>query len=447
MLIKNKVSKIFNLESLRSIWAVLIGAFVGIYIGLEKKEYVNLVSPLGEIYLDILEMCVLPILLSAITVSISRLMVDHGGSDYIKKILLTFLIFIFISSLLGSTSGFITQPGSDLDSDSLTTLGSVVQKAGQPNLEMSLSTRYIEPEKESVLIGFVYDLIPDNIFYALSRGDNLKVLFFAILFGAGIGALKKDSSLALISVMDSVSGTFIKIVQWLMYLLPFAFCGLISATLSKIGVDALVGLVKFVCVVIASYFMLSLISAFVMWKRTGSFMRPIQALREPALLSLVTSSMMATLPATITTMHRILGYDKRSVDLIIPLSFTLCRIGPTMYFALATMFVTQLYNVELDLEGVFVVIIGSVIAGTATAGSSGVTLLAMLGLILSALRLPLEAVLVLFIVIDPIIAPFRVLASVHAACAITTLVLPQKNIKNEIGNSDLSYSGMGAQPK
>ncbi|WP_086930192.1 dicarboxylate/amino acid:cation symporter [Agarilytica rhodophyticola] len=428
MFFYDRLKKVINFESLKSIWAVLIGAGVGVYIGVEKKEYVSLVAPMGEIYLDILEMCVLPILLSAITVSISRLMVDHGGSDYIKKILIVFLIFITFASVLGTTSGFITRPGSNLDTNALTTLGSVVQSSGKPNLEMSLSTPYIEPEKESIIVGFVFDLVPNNIFDALSRGDNLKVLFFAILFGTGIGALKKQSSLALISVMDSVSGTFIKIVQWLMYLLPFAFCGLISSTLSKIGVEALVGLIKFVCVVIGSYIFLSLGSGIIVWRRTGSLDLSVKALREPALLALVTSSIMAALPATITAMNKTLGYNKRSVDLIIPLSFTLCRIGPTMYFALATMFVAQLYDVKLDLESIFVVIVGSVIAGTATAGSSGVTLLAMLGLILSALKLPLEAVIILFIVIDPIIAPFRVLVSVHAACAIATLVLPKKEL-------------------
>jgi proton glutamate symport protein len=83
--------------------------------------------------------------------------------------------------------------------------------------------------------------------------------------------------------------------------------------------------------------------------------------------------------------------------------------------------------VELGLTGLATVVIGSVFAGLATAGSSGVVLLSMLSMVLIPLNLPVEAVLVLFIVIDPIIGPFRVLSMVFAACAMSTLILANKN--------------------
>jgi proton glutamate symport protein len=72
------------------------------------------------------------------------------------------------------------------------------------------------------------------------------------------------------------------------------------------------------------------------------------------------------------------------------------------------------------------VVFGSVLAGTATAGSSGVSLLTMLGIVSGPLGLPLDAVLILFVVIDPIIAPFRVLAIVHSSCALITIIFPKK---------------------
>ncbi|KNC67158.1 hypothetical protein AC626_12665 [Pseudoalteromonas rubra] len=89
--------------------------------------------------------------------------------------------------------------------------------------------------------------------------------------------------------------------------------------------------------------------------------------------------------------------------------------------------VVQIYNLDIDLLTVVVIIIGSVLAGTATAGSSGVSMLTMLTLVSGPLGLPLDAVLVLFVVIDPIVAPFRVLAIVHSSCAIISVVLPKPN--------------------
>jgi proton glutamate symport protein len=130
-------------------------------------------------------------------------------------------------------------------------------------------------------------------------------------------------------------------------------------------------------------------------------------------------------------MHETLGYNKKTVDLLVPLTFMICRTGPTLYFALATVFVAQLYNITLDSNSIMTIIAGSIFAGLATAGASGVVLLSMLGLVLTPLGLPVDAVLVLFIIIDPIIGPFRVLAIVHTACAIVTLIIPKHHASEE----------------
>ena len=153
------------------------------------------------------------------------------------------------------------------------------------------------------------------------------------------------------------------------------------------------------------------------------------ALKETVVMALGTGNAMACLPSAINGLVDEMGYDKKSVDLIVPLSLTICRTGPTLYFALATLFVAQLYNVELGVSGLMAVFIGSIFAGLATAGASGVVLLSMLSLVLEPLQLPVEAVLVLFIVIDPIVGPFRALAIVHTSCAINTLILPKQQIR------------------
>lgn len=417
------VFKIF--EPLRSVWAILLGACAGAYIGLFKQEYVDYVEPFGKMYLDILKMCILPILMSAISLSIGRLVNNHSDAAYLKKMIMVFLVSSFLASVIGMFAGVIGQPGKNLDSDSMAALGSIIQDSGEPDLEVSLFDPYEDSQDNSLLQNFFYNMVPDNIFNALSSGSNLKVLFFALLFGVALGTLKKNISDNLLGMLETVYATFARIVQWLMYLLPFGLCGLVALNLSMVGVGVLVAMMKFVPIAILTFASLFIISSLVMWSRTGSFMRPLQALKEPMLIALGTSNGLACLPVSLTAMHKSLGYEKQVVDLVIPLTFTLCRIGPTIYFALATMFVVQLYNIELSVDGLVMVVVGSILAGMATAGSSGIALLTMLGLVLEPLGLPLDAVIILFIVIDPIIAPFRVLAIVHTACAITTVILPK----------------------
>ncbi len=420
--------KLNNFQILRSGWVVLLSTIIGLYIGLYKEEYVDYVAPIGKMYLDALKMCILPMLLSAISVSIARLLQAKDNNQYLGRMLTVFTISIFLSSLLGVAVGVIGRPGADYDSATLSSLGSIVRDFRTADVETSFFEPFIPPEKESFVKTFFTNLIPENIFSALSSGNSLKVLFFSILFGLGIGCLNRVSSQNLIVTLDSIYLTFSKVIQWLMYFLPFGLLGLIAHDVSQVGMEILMAMVKFIPVALLGFLLLFIISSLIMRQRTGSLTLPLFALKDSIIMALGTGNALVCLPSVMAAMHQKLGYDKEAVDLLAPLSFTLCRTGPTLYFALATLFVAQLYNVELDLSGICVVFFSSIFAGLATAGASGLVLLSMLSLVLAPLGLPVDAVLVLFIIIDPIIGPFRVLAIVHTACAIITLVLP-KNIQ------------------
>lgn len=417
-------------EWLKSGKAVLLGASIGAYIGFFKPEYVSTVEPLGRLYLNILTMCIVPILLTAITLSIGRLIKQADNKAFLVRLVITFILSLLCASTLGTVIGLIISPGSDLGNDAVSAIGDIIYDLSAPDLEVNLYEPYEAPENKSFIKELLVMLVPSNIFNALSNGYTIKVLFFAIIFGCALGSLKKQISEHIFITFDALYSSFTKVVQWLMYIFPIGICGLLASTLSNIGIDALLAMIKFVPVVLLTFIIWFLIMSAVMWWRSGSFMNPLKALKEPIIISLSTSNSMASLPSALETMHKDLGYDKEKIDLLIPLTFTLCRIGPTLYFSLATVFVTQLYNIDINF-GVFVLIVlGSMLAGTATAGSSGVSLLTMLGIVAGPLGVPLDAVLILFVVIDPIIAPFRVLAIVHSSCALITVMLPKKNMKN-----------------
>lgn len=425
-------------QHLKSNKAIFIGAFLGIYIGLKQPQWVGIVSPLGEFYLNMLTMCVLPILLTAIALSIGRLLKQTGNAISMKRLIMVFLSTLFLASCVGSLAGLMFNPGNDMGEQSMVAIGNIIQDLSAPDLQVNLFIPYEEPEQRSLMQAFFFTLVPSNIFQALSNGATIKVLFFAILLGFAIGTLKREVSEHICISFEAVYSAFTKMVQWMMYIFPFGLCGLLAATLSKIGSDALLAMVKFVPLVIFTFIFWFLIMSLFIWYRTGSLWHSMSDLKEPITLSLATSNTMASLPAALDVMSKRFGYDKQNVDLLIPLTFTLCRIGPTLYFALATVFVVQIYNLQVDFGTVIVIILGSLIAGTATAGSSGVSMLTMLSLVSGPLGLPLDAVLILFVVVDPIIAPFRVLAIVHSSCAIITLVLPKKTVVRHPDNQTIT---------
>lgn len=416
------------LQHLKTNRAVFLGAGLGIYIGLVKTEWIEVVAPIGRFYLDMLTMCVLPILLTAISLSIGRLLKQKGQKNQLGRLLKVFLGTMLLASCIGTFSGLMFNPGSNLGEESMAAIGNIIQDLSAPDLEVNLNEPYKEPEEHSLIQAFFLNLVPSNIFQALASGLTIKVLFFAILFGFAIGTLREDVSEHICVSFEAIYSSFNKLVQWLMYIFPFGLCGLLASTMSQIGSDALIAMIKFVPIVVFSFVLLFIIMSLFIWQRTDTFWGSMKALKDPITISLSTANSMASLPASLEALNKRLGFDKQSVDLLVPLTFTLCRIGPTLYFALATMFVVQVYNLEVDLGLILVVILGSLLAGTATAGSSGVSMLTMLSLVSGPLGLPLDAVLVLFVVIDPIIAPFRVLAIVHSSCAIITMVLPKSKL-------------------
>jgi proton glutamate symport protein len=416
---------------MRSGWTILFAVSLGIYIGLFQHDYVQYVAPIGHIYLDILKMCILPILVTAITMSIARLLHAEGESSFIKRMLAIFILSAVVSAILGMAVGLICQPGSGFDKETLATLGSIVRESGAPDLEISAYEPFVAKEKSSFFKTFIANLIPENIFSALTAGSSLKVLFFAILFGIALGTINKIKSQSLISSLESVYAAFSIMVKWLMLILPLGLLGLIAHDISQVGLPVLMAMMRFVPIALLGFLILFIISSLIMWQRTGSLTIPFMALKETVVMALGTGNAMACLPSAINGLVEEMGYEKKSIDLIVPLSLTICRTGPTLYFALATLFVAELYNVELGASGLMAVFIGSIFAGLATAGASGVVLLSMLSLVLEPLALPVEAVLVLFIVIDPIIGPFRALAIVHTSCAISTLVLPKHSLEKQ----------------
>jgi proton glutamate symport protein len=408
-------------------WFIFACALIGIYLGLYQKQYVPIVATIGSIYLNVLTMCILPILLTTISVNIARLLHSSDKNSYISRMLIVFIAAIFISSSLGVAIGLWTEPGAGYTQSSLNNLGTIVKNANAADLEIAAYTPYIESKKHNVIETFLESLIPSNIFSALNTGSSLKVLFFAIFFGLAIGTINQTISQPLLSSLETAYMAFNKIVQWLMLILPFGLLGLIANDIAKVGLDALNAMMQFVPIALLSFGLILAISCLILWKTTGSIIKPFLALKNTMVISLGTGNALASLPSAMHALNEELGYERKDTDLLMPLAITFCRTGPTIYFALSAMFVAQLYHVELGLTGLATVVIGSVFAGLATAGSSGVVLLSMLSMVLIPLNLPVEAVLVLFIVIDPIIGPFRVLSMVFAACAMSTLILANKN--------------------
>lgn len=403
---------------------LLVSAILAILTGVFAPKLALLLSPIGQIYLSLLKMSVLPILISAITMSIGRLMGNHNATKYIKRIFTFFPILLLFLTLTSVFIAEVFKPGRGLSLTTLQNLGILVNESGI-DLEIPLGTALPEVKDNPGLITFLMSMIPENIFEALSEGDTLQVLFFSIIFGFILGDLQKNSSSAqmMLDSLETLYKAFNKLIIGLTLLLPLGLYSLLSTQIVKTGVNVVLTMVNFIVVAIGTYALIYLISILIIWVQSKSSLKIVfSASREPSILALATTSALACLPSMIYAMSDGLKFSKQTSNLVIPLGVTIGRFGQVVYFTLASLFVAQLYNTEIGISGFAIVIIGSIFSGMASSGATGIVTLTTLNVVLKPLGLPLEAALILFIAIDPIIDPFRTLCTVHTSMAATALI-------------------------
>ncbi|MBF0424427.1 MAG: cation:dicarboxylase symporter family transporter [Magnetococcales bacterium] len=402
-------------------WTILLSVVVGTAIGLINDSLARQLAPFGNLYLNLLKMSVTPILISAIAVSVGRLIHSRSNQINAGRVLFILLLGLVLCSLMGAVVGMAFDPGKETRA----ALGGFInQSPYKPDLEISLAEPYVPSGEKAGLVSFLSHIVPANIFSALNEGQNLKVLFTSILMGIALGALPKRKSEPLLVILDAVYQSFGKLIQWFMYLLPFGLLAMLADQVSQIGFRVIEAMMGFIVAAMVCFLFMWAVSVLIIWHRSHSgLLFSIHALQETLLISLSTRSSVAAIPSALSGMRNNLRFNAQGVDLLVPLSISVCRFGNVLYFALCTQFVAHLYQSSLSLGGMAMIIGGSIFAGMATAGSSsGIVSLSMLEMVLTPLGLPAEAVLVLFFAVDSLVDPARTVGTVYASCAATALI-------------------------
>jgi proton glutamate symport protein len=418
---EKKRKPLFSWNLLLNPWVVVVSMILGMFIGAYHKRFAVGLAPFGNMYVSLLKMCVLPILISAVAYSLGGLLRAHAAKTYLKRLLVVFSLTLFLTCAFGLASGVVSRPGTGLNED---ILGRIINDSPlAPDLEIFFFQPNDPSEQLPGLLKFFVGIIPANIFYSLTNDRNLQVLLFAIILGFAIGLISTKASDDLLILLDAVFKVFSKIIRWIIYALPFGLLCLMADLISRIGTEILLSMIKFIVVFHVCATVVLIINTVIIWKRSGSsFTFVLSALKEPVILAFGTRNGFATLPSALDALHEKLNFNQTSTNLLVPLGLTICRYGNVLYFAVAIMFIAQPYNASLGLSGMAMALICTVLAGMATSGATGIVILSMLAIVLEPLRLPLEAVLILFIAIDPIVEPMRTVITVHSSCSAASLI-------------------------
>lgn len=273
------------------------------------------------------------------------------------------------------------------------------------------------PSLVEVLIG----IFPRNVIEAMSEGNMLQIILFAILLGLALTLSGKAGQrvLALFNDLNAVVMTFVWIV---MKLAPYGVFALIARTFATQGFEAFGPLLKYFFLVLGVLLLHALVTYPLILKGfSGLNPRPfISKLREVQIFAFSTASSNATIPITLKTVETRLGVKNSVASFTVPLGATINMDGTAIMQGVATVFIAQAYTMGLGITDYLMVILTATLASIGTAGVPGVGLI-LLSMVLTQVGLPVEGI-GLIIGIDRLLDMVRTAVNVTGDSAVSCIV-------------------------
>lgn len=412
------------------------GAIIGIAIGLIQPSWGEPMGHVGDIFIDILKMCVMPIVIGSISLSIAHLL-HRKITQRTNNIPLILLSIFLICSFIGTTSAILLQPGTNIDSSSSPHLKEVLDNSAQSTksldapIELNLSSGFIE---------LIFKAFPDNIFAALSTNNLLQIVVFSIIFGIALGRFSEhDAHIMYLTkqILEIFSNIFEEIIKFF----PVILILLLAKEASVVGFDLIIAMGSFITKFYMAFIFLFILSTIVIKIRTKtSFYLTLKTMFNPNLIAFATRSSNASIPSSMNAMQSF-NYDRSLIQLLIPLGSIIGRFGYILYFGFCTIFALQLYSIDLSLMDYILVIMITILAGISTTGQEEGTLaLSSLAVVLAPIGIPIAGILPLLFAVDFFIDPFRTMTTVNTNCAALTLMgspIKQNSSQHESDNSFL----------
>lgn len=391
---------------------ILIGLILGAVAGLAVGPQIAVIKPVGDAFIRLITMIVVPLVFASILVGVSSL------GDLAKlgrigvKTIAYYLVTTSISITIGLVLANLIRPGSRLDPTVKDRLLTDFSGAAEVSIDRATS----RPSVVDALL----DIIPTNPIAALASMDMLQIIFFAIVFGIALTYLKPAKSEPVIRLMESVNDAMIQLVHLVMKLAPYGVFALIAAIIGTYGIAILGTLVVYAVVVVLGL----IIHATIVYPtavRIFAGMNPMHFFKGIAPAQLVafsTSSSNATLPVTMESVEENLGVGEEVSAFVLPLGATINMDGTALYQGVATIFIAQVYGLDLSLSDQILVVLTATLASIGAAGVPGVGMIT-LALVLQTVGIPLEGI-ALILGVDRILDMCRTTVNItgDSSCAV-----------------------------
>lgn len=392
---------------------ILIGMALGVLLGAVLHQVIaddagrahvaDYFGIITELFLRMIKMIIAPLIFATLVTGIAHM----GDTAALGRIgLRTMLWFIgatFVSLTLGLILVNLLQPG----------VGDISLPLPPPDATLGLERKAFD------LHEFIVHLVPKSIIEAMAKNEILPIVVFALFFGVGLTAIGEKGA-PIVKGMESLVAVMLQVTDYVMRAAPFAVFAAIAHAVTVNGLGVMMTFGKFMA---SFYFAMGCLwivliaAAIVMLGRRGATL--IRYIREPVLVAFATASSEAAYPRTLEALDRF-GVPPRIASFVLPLGYSFNLDGSMIYMTFATMFVAQLYGIDMSMGDQISMVLILMLTSKGMAGVPRASLV-VISAVMGHFGIP-EAGLVMILAVDHFLDMGRSATSVVGNAVATAVV-------------------------
>jgi Na+/H+-dicarboxylate symporter len=419
-------------------WKIVIGMAAGLLFGFSMTFFswgndfvTNWILPIGTIFVRLLKLIAVPLILASLIKGISDLKDIAKFKDMGLKTFGLYMMTTLVAIFIGLTLVNVFVPGNGISPETVEKLTATYANDSGVTSKIATATA----QREAGPLQFVIDMVPDNVFFALSdNGLMLQVIFFAIFFAISMLLIGEERAQPIKQFFDTLNDVILKMVDLIMLSAPYAVFALLSSVVvSSNNPELLIALMKYSGLLVFGLFMMivfyMILIKFVVKKDPFWFITQI----SPAqLLAFSTSSSAATLPVTMERLEEHVGVDQEVSSFVLPVGATINMDGTSVYQAIAAVFISQALGFDLTLGNQLTIILTALLASIGAAAVPGAGMV-MLVIVLESIGFPADKLaigLALIFAVDRPLDMCRTVVNVTGDATVATIIAKKLNKLN-----------------
>ena len=416
-------------------WHIFFGIILGICFGVFLHRYMptimvnqpvvagivmNTLDLIGQIFIRLIQMVVIPLIFSAIIIGISSIGDNKQLGKFGGKMIFYYAIITIFAVTLGAILATTIKPGDGVQP--------YISAQSQIEIQQTVQAE-MDKQNQGSIIENIVQVIPDNPVKALAQRDMIAIIFFVLIFAvafAKVGEINRP----VVAFFESLFAATMKVTDWIMYLAAPGIFALVATSVSQFGISMFGGLSKYFLVLFIGL-SLQLFVLYPLMLKVFSKV-PIltfySAIAEAMMVAFGTASSSATLPLTIACCEK-RGISHKVCSFVLPLGATLNMDATALFQVVAVIFLTQAYGVELGILQIILIAGLAIIASSTSAGIPGAGIITI-ALVLNGLGLESSQLVQGFaflFAVERVIDMFRTMNNVTSDAVVAALIADNEN--------------------